>query len=43
MTATGERDVQPGVDHLIPANVPWDHMRYAAEKLREVCSETKGG
>lgn len=27
----------PGFDHLIPDNVPWENMRYAADRIREIC------
>jgi uroporphyrinogen decarboxylase len=27
----------PGFDHLIPPDVPWENMKYAAEWIREVC------
>jgi uroporphyrinogen decarboxylase len=36
MLAYGGRYV-PGFDHLIPDNVPWENMCYAADRLREVC------
>ena len=26
-----------GFDHLIPPDVPWDNMRYAADTLRAAC------
>ncbi len=28
----------PGFDHLIPPDVPWENYRYAADRLKEVCS-----
>jgi uroporphyrinogen decarboxylase len=31
----------PGFDHLIPPDVPWENMKYAAERIRHVCLETK--
>ncbi len=31
----------PSFDHLIPPDVPWVNMKYAAERIREVCVETK--
>lgn len=31
----------PGFDHLIPPDVPWENFRYAAERLREACHETR--
>lgn len=37
MIANGGRYV-PGFDHLIPSNVPWENMRYAAERIQAVCS-----
>lgn len=36
MLENGARYV-PGFDHLIPANVSWENMCYAAERLRELC------
>ena len=30
----------PGFDHLIPDNVPWVNMCYAAEQLQEICLTT---
>jgi hypothetical protein len=30
----------PMFDHLIPPDVPWDNMKYAAERIREVCLNT---
>jgi uroporphyrinogen decarboxylase len=31
----------PMFDHLIPPDVPWENMRYAAERIREVCLGTR--
>ena len=31
----------PMFDHLIPPDVPWENMKYAAERIREVCLETR--
>jgi hypothetical protein len=36
MIANGGRYI-PGFDHLIPNNVPWENMRYAAERIKAVC------
>jgi hypothetical protein len=33
----------PGFDHLIPPDVPWENMKYAAERIREVCFEAAAG
>jgi hypothetical protein len=38
MIGNGGRYI-PGFDHLIPSNVPWENMAYAAERLREVCGK----
>lgn len=38
MLRHGRRYV-PGFDHLIPPNVPWANMQYAARALRELCFE----
>ncbi len=40
MLQNGGRYV-PGFDHLIPPNVPWENMEYAARQLRELCMESK--
>lgn len=36
MIANGGRYI-PGFDHLIPSNVSWENMRYAAERIKAVC------
>jgi hypothetical protein len=33
----------PGFDHLIPPDVPWQNMQYAAKRIREVCFEAPAG
>jgi uroporphyrinogen decarboxylase len=31
----------PMFDHLIPPDVSWENMKYAAQRIREVCLETR--